>query len=179
MCIAEMSQTELYEEHNLHLRKIVFQTERDKLISKWRPDIHNHRGCHRKGFSGGSEISVSLLRVCRQTYLEASRVLYASNVFSFRLPKTFRSFFLAPNLAHKNLLGRFIYQSWSTNFSYVAHDDVVKWNRVLCTNVVHHLQILRVLHIGLTLDWVKEIDYAKARKEMSMDCSLLIGKIQS
>ena len=99
----------------------------------------------------GRRLDLSILQVCRQTHEEATKVLYASNTFSFWEPTMFAKFVSARDLVQKQAITR-LHLSISWNHGESLGWDmrgVREWNRALEKKTVVSLKGLRVVHMQI------------------------------
>lgn len=103
---------------------------------------------------------VQVLRLCRQAYLEANPILWATNVFLFRQFYTFKYFVENRNPIQKTLL---------RNVSIrVSHREVLDWSCGVRTPLIKELRGLRNLELYvdlriLRLGWASSLQYACRR----------------
>jgi hypothetical protein len=85
---------------------------------------------------------LQLLRTCRQIYLEASRVLWTTNTFSFDNPKFLRMFMNDRKTAQKQLL-----KNLHLDMAWHRRTQKRDWERTLTLTLVRSLKGLRTLHL--------------------------------
>jgi hypothetical protein len=85
---------------------------------------------------------LQVLRTCRQIYLEASRVLWNTNTFSFDNPNVLKMFMDNRKTAQKQLLRKLhLDMRWHWRFQKRA------WEKVLTLTLVRSLKGLRTFHL--------------------------------
>jgi hypothetical protein len=85
---------------------------------------------------------LQLLRTCRQIYLEASRVLWTTNTFSFDNPKSLRMFMKDRKTAQKQLLKKL-----HLDMAWHRRDQKRDWGKTLTLSLVRSLKGLRTLYL--------------------------------
>jgi hypothetical protein len=85
---------------------------------------------------------LQLLRTCRQFYLEASRVLWITNTFSFNNPETLKKFMKDRKTTQKQLLK-------NLHMNMPWHCELPKrgWEKALTVTLVRSLKGLRTFHL--------------------------------
>jgi hypothetical protein len=87
---------------------------------------------------------LQVLRTCRQIYPEASRVLWATNTFSFTRPETLKAFMNDRKTAQKQLLKNLhLTMTWNMKQHRRA------WEKALTLTLVRSLKGLRTLHLRI------------------------------
>lgn len=101
---------------------------------------HPHAGCDSTNQDNKPYLQV--LRTCRQVYLEASRVLWNTNTFSFDNPNVLKMFMSNRKTAQKQLLRKLhLDMSWSWRFEKRA------WEKTLTLTLIRSLKGLRTFHL--------------------------------
>ena len=108
------------------------------------------------------EMHLTALRVCRQIYNEADRVLWSTNTFSFHDEATFRHFMGTRTACQKRLLRKLRLQ-----INCVANEEAA-WSRVLGITLIRSLVGLRSLRLQMnhtmdteTYQWIKALGLGK------------------
>jgi hypothetical protein len=91
-----------------------------------------------------SKPCVQVLRTCRQIYPEASRVLWATNTFSFTRPETLKAFMSDRKTAQKQLL-----KNLHLNMTWNMKEHKRAWEKVLTLTLVRSLKGLRAVHLRI------------------------------
>ena len=86
---------------------------------------------------------LSVLRSCRQIYVEANNILWTSNTFSFADPTTFRRFMMTRTINQRRLIMSLRLQMES------VFDAEYEWNRCLNMALVRSLSALRRLRLNI------------------------------
>jgi hypothetical protein len=87
---------------------------------------------------------LQVLRTCRQIYLEASRVLWATNTFSFNRPETLKAFMNDRKTAQKQLL-----KNLHLDMKWHMKQDKRAWEKALTLTLVRSLKGLRAVHLRI------------------------------
>jgi hypothetical protein len=87
---------------------------------------------------------LQVLRTCRQIYLEASRVLWATNTFSFIRPETLKAFMNDRKTAQKQLL-----KNLHLNMTWNMKQHKRAWEKALTLTLVRSLKGLRTVHLRI------------------------------
>jgi len=87
---------------------------------------------------------LQVLRTCRQIYLEASRVLWATNTFSFTRPETLKAFMNDRKTAQKQLL-----KNLHLDMTWSMKEHKRAWEKVLTLTLVRSLKGLRAVHLRI------------------------------
>ena len=113
-----------------------FSCESDLNYGSIKPNInHEERNC---GFHE-MMMYLSVLRLCRQVYVEANQILWTTNTFSFVDTYTFKIFMKARTIRQKRLIKSLRLQmEWD-------RDTDTEWNRVLTVAFVKSVPGLRRL----------------------------------
>ena len=113
----------------------------------------------------------SLLRTCRQTFLESNRLIYSTNTFYFDKPRIFHLFLTQRSSTQLQALTRIELdvESW---YGSRHHSG---WIHFLNPKMISQLKALRHLHLGLCL-WTI---YSLARNIPRDDHKALWGALQS
>ena len=145
-------------------RDIVLHSEDDSddtdTVTVVRP--HQYCGDNRDRFyaprSGLKEfwkietMPLALLRACRQTYVEASHILWTTNTFSFDMGAAFKEFMLTRSMHQRRTIRHLrIELEWSTfDPNYNA------WNKALDMGTARSLSGLRSLCVKIVHDMTEE-----------------------
>lgn len=92
---------------------------------------------------GRETVRLSVLRSCRQIYVEANNMLWTSNTFLFADPTTFKRFMMTRTINQKRLLKSLRLQMES------AFNEVSQWEKSLNLALVRSLSALRRLRLNL------------------------------
>jgi hypothetical protein len=105
---------------------------------------HPHAGCGtaNRPANMDNRPHLQVLRTCRQIYLEASRVLWNTNTFSFDDPNVLKMFMNNRKTAQKQLLRKLhLDMTWHWGFQKRA------WEKALTLTLIRSLKGLRTFHL--------------------------------
>lgn len=104
-----------------------------------------HNNCQKKGRPKSNQLSLTLLRSCRQIYWEANTVHYANNTFAINCNDILERFVRARFQNKQNLAIRSLYLDIS-----VTHDSSVSiWSDSINKAVLKRLKSVRHLYLNL------------------------------
>ncbi|KAL8916912.1 MAG: hypothetical protein Q9208_008276 [Pyrenodesmia sp. 3 TL-2023] len=158
--------------------------EDDKDVGKWQ---ESHDECHLHDYdphslpprrpadlSGNSTMHLTVLRASRQIYVEANRILWATNTFSFNDAPSFEEFMKTRNAHQKRLINTLRFEMhWGSS-------EAKQWNSVLNMTLVKSLTGLRTLHLPITYNikkhlwdlvknnFVQQASYTQGLRKLSM-----------
>lgn len=113
--------------------------ESDLIYDTPDPDLIYTELC----YFGHETMRLSVLRSCRQIYVEANRILWTSNTFSFADPTTFRRFMMTRTTNQRRLI-----KSLRLQMEQVL-DEEYQWNKSLNMALVRSLSTLRRLRLNM------------------------------
>lgn len=100
---------------------------------------------------------LTVLRTCRQIYVEANSILWATNTFSFNDAIAFKRFMMTRTIHHKRLIRNVrLDMGW-------WEDNSTPWNSSLSKALVKSLSSLRSLRFYITHEMTRK-DYELVRK---------------
>jgi hypothetical protein len=107
---------------------------------------HPHAGCRmvNRPTNEDKRLYLQVLRTCRQIYLEASRVFWNTNTFSFNNPNVLKMFMDDRKTAQKQLLRKLhLDMKWHWRFQKRA------WEKALTLTLIRSLKGLRTFHLHI------------------------------
>ena len=106
--------------------------------------------------TGHETMRLSILRSCRQIYVEANNILWTANTFSFADGTAFRRFMMTRTVYQKRLI-----KSLRLQMDWVLYGEL-EWNKALTMALVPSLSALRHLRLKIEHKMSVEIhEYAK------------------
>lgn len=101
----------------------------------------------RKFVNGPQSIQLQLLRACRQTYLEATPILWNTNIFSFITKRAYQCFYTwfagRTSFQKKHIKSLHLYMIWNGDNHHTL------WSRALAKSRIKNLTGLRTLHFQI------------------------------
>lgn len=101
--------------------------------------------------SGKSAMHLTILRASRQIYVEANRILWATNIFSFADGPTLKHFMKTRNAHQKRLI-----HSLRFDMNWICQREK-EWNSALNMATIRSLTGLRALRLRITFDPDQEL----------------------
>ncbi|KAL9581438.1 MAG: hypothetical protein Q9212_003902 [Teloschistes hypoglaucus] len=105
------------------------------------------------------KMHLTLLRSCRQIYVEANQVLWSTNTFSFTAPVSFQHFTQTRTGHQKRLI-----RTLRLEMEWTPKRDIVPWIRALTMTVVRSFTGLRALRLQIIHDMEAGV-YRRVAKE--------------
>ena len=119
-------------------------SECKQAMSRWTPMPYWGNGQCRELPASEIKPQLQILRTCRQIYIEAARLLWCTNIFSFNDARTFKEFMSNCNSAQTRLITRL-----HLDFTLHCPRSVGEWDSALTMANVRSLKSLKTLHISL------------------------------
>ena len=109
-----------------------------------------HRNCYEPPLKPGrarkhKQLSLTLLRSCRQIYLEANMVHYKDNTFAIDRSKVLEHFAKDRHQHKQHLAIRRLY----LNFIVVHASNIDAWSEAIDETLLKHFEAVRFLHLNL------------------------------
>jgi hypothetical protein len=119
-------------------------SECEQAMSPWTPVPYWGNGRYRELSASEIKPQLQILRTCRPIYIEAARLLWCTNTFSFNDARTFKEFMSCCNSAQTRLMTKL-------HLDITLHSPrrVGDWDSALTMTNVKSLKSLKTLHISL------------------------------
>lgn len=128
--------------------------------------VHPHAGCHTMGHRTNKDNKpyLQVLRTCRQVYLEASRVLWNTNTFSFNDHITLRMFMDNRKTAQKQLLRKL-----HLDMRWPSGSEKCDWEKALTLTLIRSLKGLRIFHLYIEQSFLNHVINWKDKRDWEKD----------
>lgn len=108
---------------------------------------------------------LTILRACRQTYVEADQILWTTNTFALDDATTFKRFMMTRNIHQKRMI-----RSLRLEAQWGLYGDSKEWNRALNMPLIRTLSGLRQLRLRIEYSYEANI-YSKDKEQNLLYCT--------